>query len=46
MLATSTEPQRLDVRWGEQDEQRCQLSIDPQAMDLTQGYRLQELTCS
>jgi outer membrane usher protein len=46
MLATSAEPQQLDVRWGEQDEQRCQLNIDPHAMDLTQGYRLQELTCS
>lgn len=46
MLATSTEPQRLDVRWGERDDQGCQLSIDPHAMDQKQGYRLQELTCS
>lgn len=45
MLATSSEPQQLDVRWGDEAEQQCQISIDPQAMEQSQGYRLQELTC-
>jgi outer membrane usher protein len=46
MLATSGEAQRLDVRWGEGDDQRCQLNIDPQTMEQNNGYHLQELTCS
>lgn len=45
MLSTSAEPQTLDVRWGEQSESQCQLSIDPQSMEQAQGYRLQNLTC-
>jgi outer membrane usher protein len=45
MLATSSEPQHLDVRWGDEGEQHCQMNIDPQAVEQTQGYRLQELTC-
>lgn len=45
MLATSAEPQRLEVRWGEEGEQRCQMSIDPQTMEQAQGYRLQEVSC-
>ncbi|PRA44893.1 MULTISPECIES: fimbria/pilus outer membrane usher protein [Pseudomonas] len=45
MLATSAEPQRLDVRWGDEVEQSCQLNIDPQTMDEAQGYRLQQVTC-
>lgn len=45
MLSTSAEPQILNVSWGEQVEPRCQLHIDPQGMDQTQGYRMQELTC-
>ncbi|MCW8275000.1 fimbrial biogenesis outer membrane usher protein [Pseudomonas sp. PCH199] len=45
MLATTTEPQKIDVRWGEDDSQRCELHLDPQTLDPTQGYRLQELTC-
>lgn len=46
MLATSAEPQQLEVRWGKRDGQRCELNIDPHTMDQDQGYRLQELTCS
>jgi outer membrane usher protein len=45
MLATSAEPQQLEVRWGEEGEQRCQMNIDPQTMDQAQGYRLQAVTC-
>ena len=45
LLSTSPEPQVLSVSWGEQAEPRCQLHIDPQTMEQTQGYRLQELTC-
>ncbi len=45
MLATSAEPQRLDVRWGDEAEHSCQMSIDPQTMDEAQGYRLQQVTC-
>jgi outer membrane usher protein len=45
LLATDADPQTLDVRWGEQTEPRCRLSIDPGNMALAQGYRLQELTC-
>lgn len=45
MLATSAEPQQLDVRWGDEDQHHCQLSIDPQTMDKAQGYSLQEVTC-
>lgn len=44
MISTSTEPQTLDVRWGEQTEPQCRLSVDPGKMTLAQGYRLQELT--
>ncbi|WP_458129715.1 fimbria/pilus outer membrane usher protein [Pseudomonas sp. Z2-11] len=45
MLSTSAEPQRLDVRWGDQTDPQCRLSIDPQNMEQAQGYRLQELSC-
>jgi len=45
MLSTSAEPQTLDVRWGEQTEPQCRLSIAPGNMALAQGYRMQELTC-
>lgn len=45
MLSTGSQPQRLEVRWGEQHSQRCGLNIDPGTLDPNQGYRLQELTC-
>lgn len=45
LLSTKAEPQVLDVSWGEQVEPQCQLHIDPQNLEQTQGYRLQELTC-
>lgn len=45
MLATSAEPQQLDVRWGDEGEHHCQISVNPLAMDQAQGYHLQELTC-
>lgn len=45
MLATSAEPQRLDVRWGDEGGQQCQMSIDPQAMEQAEGYRLQAVEC-
>jgi outer membrane usher protein len=45
MLSTSTEPRTLDVRWGDQSDAQCRLSIDPGNMEQVQGYRMQELTC-
>ncbi|WP_457265964.1 fimbria/pilus outer membrane usher protein [Pseudomonas sp. P5_C3] len=45
MLSTGTDPQTLDVHWGEQADPQCRLSIDPESMEQAQGYRLQELTC-
>ncbi|WP_030131413.1 fimbria/pilus outer membrane usher protein [Pseudomonas sp. QTF5] len=45
MLSTSAEPHVLQVRWGAQTEPRCQLFVDPQNMQQTQGYRLQSMTC-
>jgi outer membrane usher protein len=45
LLSTSAEPQVLNVSWGERIEPQCQLHIDPQQMEQTQGYRMQELTC-
>lgn len=45
MLSTGMHAQTLDVRWGEHSTAQCQLFIDPQSMQQTQGYRLQDLTC-
>lgn len=45
MLSTSIESQVLDVHWGAQSEPQCQLFVDPQNMQQTQGYRLQSMTC-
>lgn len=45
LLATEDKPQTLEVRWGEQLTQRCQLDLDPDAMERKQGYRLHSLTC-
>ena len=45
MLATHGNPQTLDVRWGDGGDPQCRLSIDPNSMEQTQGYRLQDLTC-
>ncbi|RMV98147.1 fimbria/pilus outer membrane usher protein [Pseudomonas caricapapayae] len=45
LLSIDNEPQTLDVRWGEHDDQRCTLALDPQAMEQKQGYRLQSLIC-
>ncbi|WP_082433409.1 fimbria/pilus outer membrane usher protein [Pseudomonas sp. NBRC 111130] len=40
------EPQVVTVRWGEREEQRCGLDLDPQNIEPTDGYRLQTLTCA
>lgn len=45
LLSTHTQPQMLDVHWGDGPDPQCQLMIDPDSMEQTQGYRLQELTC-
>lgn len=45
LLSTGTQPQTLTVRWGEQTEPQCHLTIDPVNMPQSNGYRLQELTC-
>ncbi|WP_248804640.1 fimbria/pilus outer membrane usher protein [Pseudomonas sp. MWU13-2100] len=46
MLTTQAEAQTLDVRWGKEAGQQCQLHIAPQTIETVQGYRLQELTCT
>jgi type 1 fimbria pilin len=46
LLTTTAEPQTLDVRWGKEAGQHCQLQIAPQSMEQAQGYRLQTLTCT
>lgn len=45
MLTTRAEAQTLEVRWGKEAGQHCQLSITPQSIEPAQGYRLQTLTC-
>ena len=45
LLSTHTQPQILEVHWGEELTPQCRLMIDPQSMEQDQGYRLQELTC-
>lgn len=45
LIATGTDPQTLNVRWGKADDQACRLPIAPAQMELRQGYRSQTLTC-
>ncbi|MCQ3014943.1 fimbrial biogenesis outer membrane usher protein [Pseudomonas tremae] len=45
LLSIDNEPQTLNVRWGEQEDQRCKIALDPQGMEQKQGYRLQSLVC-
>lgn len=45
LVATAEQAQTLDIRWGSDAEQRCQLAIDPANMPEDQGYRLQTLRC-
>ncbi|MGY2261845.1 fimbria/pilus outer membrane usher protein [Pseudomonas sp. SDO55104_S430] len=42
MLSVDDQPQSLEVRWA---GQQCQLDIDPQHSELTEGYRMQDLIC-
>ncbi|NVL29078.1 hypothetical protein F2S73_28410 [Pseudomonas syringae pv. actinidiae] len=46
VLSTGMQAQTLDVSWGEQNRSQCRLHIDPAAMTLAEGYRMQALTCS
>jgi len=46
LLAIGEQPQALEVRWGQQHEQTCQIDLNPGSMEQRQGYRLQALTCS
>ncbi|WP_032633100.1 fimbria/pilus outer membrane usher protein [Pseudomonas viridiflava] len=46
LLAIGEQPQALEVRWGQQHEQTCQIALNPGSMEQRQGYRLQALTCS
>ncbi|AKJ98478.1 ferrous iron transporter B [Pseudomonas chlororaphis] len=45
LLNTDGHPQALDVAWGDEPGQQCRLSIAPQDMTLSQGYRLQSADC-
>lgn len=37
--------QRVEARWGETSEERCQFMVNPQSVTPDRGYRLQTLTC-
>lgn len=45
MLTSGTEEQTLEVRWGDDVGQRCQLHINPSQMQQSSGYYLQTLSC-
>ncbi len=45
LVATEATSQVLNVRWGEQPAEQCQLSIKPASMRQQQGFYLQTLTC-
>lgn len=45
MLTTGTEEQTLEVRWGDDEGQRCDLHINPAQMQQSSGYYLQTLSC-
>jgi len=45
LLSVALEPQRLHVRWGEHNDIRCHLWVDPQQLEQVQGYHVQTLTC-
>lgn len=46
MLSANTDPERLTISWGVEQVQHCMLHVDPEAMSVTEGYRLQTLTCA
>lgn len=46
LLSAVDGAQTLTLSWGNQDDQRCQVDVDPQSMQRTEGYYLQTLTCS
>ncbi|MBC3479735.1 fimbria/pilus outer membrane usher protein [Pseudomonas capeferrum] len=46
MLSDVEQAQTLSVQWGDQADDSCEFDVDPQALDSTQGYRLQNLTCA
>jgi len=45
LLSTHDRPQQLQVNWGERSQAQCQLSLDPQAIPLVEGYRLHTQAC-
>ncbi|PNA85192.1 MULTISPECIES: fimbria/pilus outer membrane usher protein [unclassified Pseudomonas] len=45
LLAVEDKPQTLHVRWGEANDEQCQLQIEPASMEQTQGYHQQTLNC-
>ncbi|MBO9549833.1 fimbria/pilus outer membrane usher protein [Pseudomonas sp.] len=46
LLSTVDRAQTLTLNWGEQDDQRCHLHVDPHTMHFAEGYYLQTLTCN
>lgn len=46
LVATEATSQVLNVLWGEQPAEQCQLSIKPASMRQQQGFYLQTLTCA
>ncbi|WP_313459825.1 fimbria/pilus outer membrane usher protein [Pseudomonas sp.] len=45
-METTLRAQTLTLRWGKRGDQQCQVELDPAALQLNQGYYLQDLTCS
>lgn len=45
MLSTPHTTQHVNVHWGEQADTRCQFTLDVNDIPLSEGYRMQTLTC-
>lgn len=45
LLNIDEHPQQLQVRWGDSTDNRCQLTLDPEAIAIVGGYRLHTQLC-
>ena len=43
--STAQGPQTLSIRWGNKDTERCQMTLEPQALPEQAGYRIQQQAC-
>lgn len=46
LLALDEGEHTLTARWGEDDQPRCQLQLNPAGLPISDGYRQQTLTCN